>query len=406
MNATATTSAVSRPGWRLPPRAAFVLQASLTVGFLAGASAPTPLYPLYQAQWGFSSLAVTVIFGIYALTVLATLLLLGRLSDHIGRRPVLLAATLAQALSMLMFARADGLHALLAARVLQGLAAGAALAAIGAGLLDLDRERGAIANAVTPPIGTGLGGLVSGLVVRLLPAPTHAIYLLFGALFVVQGIALLFMDETMAPRGGALASLKPQLRLSSRTRAPLLRAAPAIIASWSVAGFFAALGPAMVRNVLGVESPLLAGLAVFVFASSGAVAVLLSGRRDPRRMLALGAAALLAGVVVVFTALPRHSPPLLFAGSIVAGVGFGAGFQGAVRGVLATASATERAGVVAVVFIIAYLAMGLPAMGAGYLLTHGGGLAGTMRDFAALVAVLAGAALFGSLRGAAASARG
>jgi len=396
MNESATASVAPRSAWRLPPRAAFFLQASLTVGFLAGAIAPTPLYPVYQTQWGFSALAATVIFGIYALAVLATLLLLGRLSDHLGRRPVLLAATAAQALSMVLFARADGLQGLLAARVLQGLAAGGALAAIGAGLLDIDRERGALANAVTPPLGTALGGLVSGLVVSLLPAPTHSVYLLFGALFVAQGVALLFMDETLAPRAGALASLRPRLGLSARTRAPMLRAAPAIVAAWAVAGLFAALGSSMVRAVLGAPSPLLAGLVVSVFAGSGAVAVVLLGKRDPPRMLTLGAGALLAGSLLVYAALPWHSASLLFVGSILSGVGFGAGFQGAARSVLTTAPPAERAAAVSMVLLIAYLAMGLPAVGAGYLLAHGTGLAGTMRVFAALVVGLAGLVLFGT----------
>ncbi len=220
-------SAITGRTRRLSPRAAFLLQASLTVGFLAGASAPTPLYPLYQSEWGFSSLGVTMVFGIYALAVLGTLLVFGRISDHIGRRPVLLAATAGQALSMLLFANADGLNALLVARVVQGLAAGSALAAIGAGLLDLDRERGATANALTPPIGTALGGIASGLLVSLLPAPAQSVYLLFGVVFVAQAIALLFMEETRAPRPGALASLKPQFRFPARTRGPLLRAIPA-----------------------------------------------------------------------------------------------------------------------------------------------------------------------------------
>ncbi len=380
---------------RLSPRAAFLLQASLTVGFLAGASAPTPLYPLYQAEWGFSSLGVTMVFGIYALTVLATLLVFGRLSDHVGRRPVLLAATVAQALSMLMFASADGLNALLVARVVQGLAAGAALAAIGAGLLDLDRERGATANALTPPIGTALGGIASGLLVSLLPAPAQSVYLLFGAVFIAQAIALLFMPETRTSRAGALASLKPQFRFPARTRAPLLRATPAIIAAWALAGFYAALGPAMVRGILGVDSPLLAGMALFIFAGSGAIAVLLLSHLEPVHTLRLGAGALLLGVIMVVLAVAAHSPLLFFAGSIISGAGFGVGFQGAVRSVLATATADERGGLVSVIFVIAYLAMGLPALGAGYLLAHGGALPGTVREFAGLVVVLAGLALIG-----------
>src|SRR6187431_1314646 len=89
---------------RLSERAAFVLLASLAVSFLAGSSAPTPLYALYQARWGFSPIMTTLVFGIYALAVLLSLLTVGRLSDHVGRRPVLIVATLLQAFTMLIFA--------------------------------------------------------------------------------------------------------------------------------------------------------------------------------------------------------------------------------------------------------------------------------------------------------------
>jgi high-affinity Fe2+/Pb2+ permease len=68
------TAAATRAAGRLSPTASFFLMASITVSFLAGSSAPTPLYPFYQSQWGFSPLMVTVIFGVYALAVLLALL--------------------------------------------------------------------------------------------------------------------------------------------------------------------------------------------------------------------------------------------------------------------------------------------------------------------------------------------
>ena len=127
----------------LPRSAAFYLLASITISFLAGSVAPTPLYALYQAQWGFSPITVTFIFGIYALSVLIALLFVGRVSDHLGRRPVLIAATLAQAATMVIFATAGGVGDLVLARIIQGLATGAALGAVGAGMIDLNKERGA-----------------------------------------------------------------------------------------------------------------------------------------------------------------------------------------------------------------------------------------------------------------------
>ena len=94
---------------------------------------------------------------------------------------------------MLVFATADGLPDLLLARVVQGLSAGAAIAAAGAGLLDIDKGRGAIANSVAPMMGTAAGGLVAGLMIQYLPAPMHLVYALLGSIFVLQGVAVFFM---------------------------------------------------------------------------------------------------------------------------------------------------------------------------------------------------------------------
>src|SRR5260221_1656592 len=103
---------------RLPDRVSFYLLASIVLFFLAGSSAPTPLYAVYQAEWGFSPITVTVVFGIYALAVLAALLVFGKLSDHVGRRPVLLAALVLQAATMLVFTFVGGVSDLLIARVI------------------------------------------------------------------------------------------------------------------------------------------------------------------------------------------------------------------------------------------------------------------------------------------------
>src|SRR3984893_3844554 len=139
---------------KLPPNGAMLLLASIIVSFLAASSAPTPLYAVYQARWGFSAITTTVIFGVYALAVLSTLLTVGKISDYVGRRPVLLVAIAVQALAVTLFATAASTPALLVARVVQGLSTGAAVGAVGAGMLDIDPTRGALANSVAPSIGT------------------------------------------------------------------------------------------------------------------------------------------------------------------------------------------------------------------------------------------------------------
>ena len=392
-----SAAAAKAPARQLSSRAAFYLLASLTVTYLAGSLAPTPLYPVYQAEWGLSALTVTEIFGVYALVLLGSLLIAGRLSDHVGRRPVLIVATLAQAFVMLIFATAGGLGALLTARVLQGLATGAALGTIGAGMLDLDKARGPVANAVAPPLGTGLGGLMAGLFVHYLPAPTLLVYGVLAVVFLLQVAGVIFMPETVTRRPGAVASLKPQLSLPAAARGPVLVAAPMLVAVWALAGFYGSLVPALMRKVFGLDPSLASGLAAFALAGSAAAAVLLLKDAAPRKVLNYGAVALIVGTIAAVLALTYQEPALFFLASIVAGSGFGAGFQGSVRTVVPVAKPHERAGVLSVLFVISYLAMGIPAITAGFFVARFGNLLSTAQDFGAMVVLLAGFALAGTL---------
>ena len=378
--------------------ASLYLLASITVSFLASSSAPTPLYPIYQGEWGFSPIAISFVFGIYAVAVLGALLVAGRLSDYVGRRPVLIAATAVQAATMLLFAFAGGLSTLIAARVVQGLATGAAIAAVGAGMLDIDKARGAVANSVAPASGTALGGVLAGLMVHYVPAPTHLVYAVLAAIFVAQVIGVVLMPESMPPRAGAMASLRPQFSLPAATRQPTLVAAPVLIAVWALAGFYGSLGPSLVRSSFGLDSSLLGGVALFVLAGVAGIAVLLTQRLEPRTLMIYGATVLLAGVAIAVNSLSYQSATMFFLGTALAGSGFGAGFQGAIRTVVPLAAPHERAGVLSVIFVVSYLAMGVPAVIAGYLVARQGDLFVTAREFGAVIMVLAALALVGTLR--------
>jgi predicted MFS family arabinose efflux permease len=373
------------------------LLASITFSFLAGSSAPTALYPLYQAAWGFSPITITSVFGIYAAAVLGALLVTGRLSDHVGRRPVLIASALAQALAMIVLGTAGGVSALLIGRIIQGLSTGAAVAAVGAGLLDLDKARGTVANSIAPITGTATGGLIGGLMVHFLPAPTHLVYAVLGVIFVLQAAGIMLMSESLSRRPGALASLKPQFAVPAAVRTPMLLAVPMLVAAWSFAGLYASLGPALIRNVFGFDASLFGGVALFVLAGSGALAVFALQRRDARAMMGLGAAGLLAGVTTVLAALSWHSAAIFFVGTALAGTGFGAGFQGAIRTVVLPAAPHQRAGVLSVVFVISYLAMGLPAVVAGFAIADGHGILATAIDFCCVITVLAAVPLVATL---------
>jgi hypothetical protein len=385
---------------RLSPEAAFYLLSSIIVSFLASSSAPTPLYPLYQAQWGFPPVTTTVVFAVYAVAVLAALLVTGRLSDYLGRRPVLIGAIAAQVVAMALFVAADGVGELIVARVIQGLSTGVALAALGAALLDLDKARGALANAVTTPVGTAMGALVAGVMVQYLPQPTHLVYLLLGGVMVLQGVGVALIDESHPAQPGAWASLKPRLAFSAAVRRPILLAIPALIATWSIPGFYASLSPALIRGMLHTHSSLIGGLGLVVLAGSAAIATVALRDKSPRVLGLAGGGLVLGGIVLALGALSLESPLAFFTGSALAGAGFGAGFQGAIRSIATAAAASERAGALSVAFVVAYLSMGVPAIGAGYLVTRHGDLVATAQEFGIFVAALATLSLVVAMRGA------
>ncbi len=388
-------ASATRP--RLGRRAAFALLASAALTLLASSSAPTPLYATYQAKWGFSDLTVTVIFGVYAVAVLASLLVFGSLSDHIGRRPLLIASLGSQVLVMLIFAFAGNLDVLLAARVLQGLATGAALGAIGAGLVDLHPTHGPVANASALMAGTASGSLLSALFVQFLPAPTELVYLFLSGVFLVQALSVLLITETSARVPGARRSLSPTLSLPPQVRPAVWVAAPSLVAVWTLAGFYASLGPSLAQMVAGDHSMILGGAALFLLAGSASATVLRFHRTEARRFALYGAIGIIVGSALLLWGVAARSLPIFALGILPAGAGFGAGFQGGLRAILAEAEPHQRAGVISIVYVICYLSMGLPAILAGALVVSSS-LPQTAEELGAGVIILAALTAVGLVR--------
>lgn len=380
--------AIATPRPRLGRRAAFALLASTALTLLTSSSAPTPLYATYQARWGFSDLTVTVIFGVYAVAALASLLVFGSLSDHVGRRPLLLAGLGLQVPVMLLFAVAGNLDVLLAARVLQGLATGAALGAIGAGLVDLHPLHGPVANSSALMAGTASGSLLSALFVQLLPAPTELVYVFLAAVFLIQAAGVMLIAETSARTAGARRALAPRLELPAQVRGAVAVAAPALVAVWTLGGFYASLGPSLAQLVAGTHSMILGGAALFVLAGSGSLTVLAFHRVEARRFALFGAVAVAVGSALLLTGVAERSLPLFAIGIVPAGAGFGAGFQGSLRTIVANAEPHQRAGVISLVYVISYLSLGLPAILAGMLVVDSS-LAQAAEELGAAVIVLA-----------------
>jgi predicted MFS family arabinose efflux permease len=343
----------------------FAAVAGVVVLFLAASSVPSPLYVVYQAQWGFSAATLTLIFAVYVLFLLASLLVVGGLSDHVGRRPVLAVALAVQTLAVVMFLLAQNVEMLLIARAIQGVATGAAITAMAATLVDLHPARAGLANAVTPLVGLALGALGCGLLVEFAPAPTRLVYVLLLVGFAVVAVVLAVLPETAQRRAGALASLRPRVRVPAELRADVLAIVPVLAASWALGGLYLSLGPSVAASLFGLRSHLVGGVVVALLCGVGALSALAAFRRAPDRLLAPAGAMLALGTVVTLVGVTTTSVLVAAVGTVLAGTGFGTASL-ACFGTLARIAGPEvRGELMAVAYTVAYLAFSVPAVAAG-----------------------------------------
>ena len=369
------------------PATGLIFYAIVLGTFLAASSAPTPLYRVYQHTWDFSPIMLTVIFSVYAFSLLLSLLFVGSLSDHVGRRPVIFASLLGQALALLLFFLAENTTMLIAARVVQGLATGAASGAVGAALVDMNRTRGPIVNSIAPLLGMAMGALGSSALVQFAPAPMHLVYAVLLVVVLLQALLIWRIPETVGAQPGALASLRPQINVPARAKSALMAITPLNISVWALGGFYLSLVPSVVSVSTGNSAPLVGGLVVATLTVSGAIAVFVLREKHPGIPLAIGPLAMILGVLTVLAGIHFGLTAPLLVGTAIAGIGFGSSFLGSVRTIMPLAAADERAGLLSAFYIQSYLAFSVPAI-AGGLLSHEIGLAPATDVYAGFILLL------------------
>ncbi|MCS6562686.1 MULTISPECIES: MFS transporter [Curtobacterium] len=351
--------------------AGFWILAAMLLVSVASSAVPSPIYPVYAAEWHLTPLMLTGVFAIYVAGLLASLLVAGRLSDHVGRKPVLVVGGLGVALSLGLFAMADGVVALIVDRIVQGVSVGLLIGALGAALIDNSLERhptmAGVLNGVIPPIALATGAMSSGALVQWGPAPEQLVYLLFGALLVLLVLALFVVPEQVQRRPGALRSLRPTISVPRSSRRLFRGVAGSLVASWALGGMFLSLVPSALGAVFGITNHFAAGALIAVVTGVGALTGLAIQRMDTRRAVLLGLVALVLGPIVTVSFVFAHSLPGMVVGSAIAGVGFGAGFQAPLRMLLATAAPTHRAGLLSTIYVVSYLAFGVPSVIGGLL---------------------------------------
>ena len=375
----------------LTNRVAYLLAAAVIGIGLFASSTPSPLYHSYSALWHFSPLILTLVYATYAFGVLTSLLLVGRASDEVGRRPVLLVALAMLMASTVLFMLADSVAWLFAARGIQGLATGAALSAASAALLDLhprhDPAGVGQANGVASAAGLGLGVLVSSSLVQLGLAPRVLPYVVLFLLFAAACAGAFWMPEPVQTRGRfRLTAQRPSV--PAAIRRPFLLAGLAVLSSWSIGGLFFSLGPELSARLFNTTSAFVSATGIVALTGSAAISQLVFGRIAPWAGASAGSVALAAGMALIVLATASDSGVTFLVGSTIAGIGFGIAFLGGLRALSTAIPQQHRATVMSAFYIVAYASLSVPAVLAGGVVDHFG-LRPTFETFGAIVAGVA-----------------
>lgn len=376
--------------------------ASLVAVFVAS-GAPIPLYERYRVADGLDTGDLSIAAVTYFVAVMIALVVLGRLSDHVGRKALAVTAVSLAAAGSLALLDVTGLPVLMAGRALHGLACGLGSSAVAAYIVDLApaKPRWLAATLVSgaPLIGLTVGAIGSGALAEYAPSPEQTPYLTVTALLAACAVLLMVSPEAVARRPGALSSLRPHVHLPHRIR-PLLPAAIAVFCgTWAFGGFYQAFSPTISAQSLGTTNTLIAGVVFASFMAPYVVGGPLAGALSPVRAQRAGMVVFAFSVVGVVIGLRNGEIVTVILCGIVAGAAQGAAFTGSMRSLLQRIGPAERAGLMATVYLFSYCGAAVPSLISGRLAAEGLTLETIALGYAGLAIIAAVVVLAGAGRG-------
>jgi MFS family permease len=359
-----------------------------------GSTTLTPLFPIYQREFGFSELTVTEIYAVYVVGNLTVLFLLGRVSDQIGRRPTALAALWITVSSAACFLAASSVWWLAVGRVLSGFAAGLGAATLTAWISELEpQENRARAAAVTSAGNLGglaFGALTAGLLAAYGPWPLRASWILYLGLLAGAILLLRSVPETVERpvRSWRQVSLRPRIGVPRGLRTQFVASAALAFASFALGGFYAALTPGLLTQRMGQNNVAVVGGVVALYFGVAAITGSAARRRPRRATLAGAVGLLLAGLLLVMLADAHRAIGLLLIGTIVGGAAMALGYRSSLQIVDEIAPEDRRAELLASYLLVCYAGNSLPIVSVG-VLSQATGPETAHRLFAAMLGLLA-----------------
>jgi MFS family permease len=359
-----------------------------------GSTLPTPLYPLYRREFGFSEFIVTAIYASYVIGNLTALLALGRLSDQLGRRPTTLIAFAVLFASVLCFLASSSTAWLFIARALNGLAAGLGAGALTAWIAELeprhDKARAALVASAGNLAGLGLGALMAGLLAQYGPWPLRMSYAVYLTMMVIIVLLTLAMPEGVKQtvHHASELSLRPRIGVPRNIRLAFIAPAAMAFATFALGGFYAALTPGLLSERLQQHNLAVVGTLVALFFGTGALTAANTGKLSPRPAMLISTILLLIGLAMLVTAEHVRSMVTLLIATVVSGGATALGYRCSLQIINEIAPAEQHAELVSSYLLVCYTANSLPVIGVG-LLSLVISAVSAHRAFAVLLAALA-----------------
>ncbi len=372
--------------------------AALVAVMFTGSTLVTPFYVVYRQVFGFSEVVLTLIYAVYAVGNLGALLLLGRLSDQIGRRPIGLAALALAALATVFFLVARGTAWLFWGRLLSGFAIGLASGTSAAWLGEMDpsekKARATLMASSANFIGLAVGPLLSGMLIQYAPWPRHLSYVVYLVGLCTVAVLVVRTRETVDGPARDLreVSLRPRLGVPPDLRGAFIPPAIAAFGIFALLGFYSALIPSVLHDSLHQASKSVSGAVVFELFLVSALTLAVTRKLGSRTAMLAGLVLLLPSLALLVLAQAFGSLAVLIIGTLLSGIAGALGYRGSLQVVNRIAPADRRSEVVSSYYVATFLGNSVPVIGVGILTVLAGSMSANVA-FACTISVFAIAAL-------------
>jgi MFS family permease len=367
---------------------AYPLLITLLAVALGVSGAPAPLYGLYAERWGLAPITTTLVFAVYAIAALGAVLVAGQASDRFGRKPLLVGAAVGMLVGLVVFMTASGLPALFVGRFIHGASVGTAVVVGSAALLDLRPERGARTGHITGVVfnvGIAVTILSAALLAQFGPHPFVTPYALVGAVVLALLLGVLAMTEPHGARGTQPFRIaRPSV--PAPVRGDFRFAVLGVMATWSVLGVYLSLFPSFAGQSTHIHGLVFGGVVVAAMSGAAAVSQWFGGRLAARHAAIGGDFGTAAALLLSVAALDTGHASLVVGAAVAMGLTFGLAFGGSLRHLGQVVPSGQRGEVMSAYYLLAYSAMAVPTILAGWAATEWG-LAAVFPWFSLLTAL-------------------